>query len=140
MARFLLFIMCFTLLACGNSTVGQEDLPYLNGYWEINEVVFPDGSQKNYGINPVIDFIQLEGEQGFRKKMQPKFDGSYHTSNQTESFKLQQSHETYILSYQNNLNQWEETLIQLDSLSFTIRNEEGVQYSYKRFQPITIPK
>lgn len=136
----ILFLLCLIFLGCAESSITKEELRHLNGYWEISNVVFPDGEQKDYGINPTIDFIQLEGTQGYRKKMQPKFDGSYQTSNQTEAFEVIQSQEYFVFSYKQNLDERQETLIQLDSLSFTVRNEEGVQYAYKRFQPISIPK
>lgn len=136
----LLFFLGLFFLGCAESAISKAELMYLNGYWEINNVVFSDGRQKDYGINPTIDFILLEGTQGYRKKMQPKFDGSYQTSNQTEAFEVIESQDYFVLTYKHDLDERQETLIQLDSLSFTVRDQEGVQYMYKRFQPISIPK
>ncbi|TMU57098.1 hypothetical protein [Flagellimonas algicola] len=136
----ILFLLGLIFFGCAESSISKEELRHLNGYWEISNVMFPDGEQKDYGINPAIDFIHLEGSQGYRKKMQPKFDGSYQTSNQSEAFEVIQSQEYFVLTYKHNLDDRQETLIQLDSLSFIIRDEEGVQYIYKRFQPISIPK
>ena len=77
----LLFLLSLTFLGCAETTISKEELRHLNGYWEISAVEFPDGGQKNYGLNPTIEFIQWDNEQGFRKKVQPKFDGTYNTSN-----------------------------------------------------------
>ncbi|MGX1929423.1 hypothetical protein [Flagellimonas sp. 2504JD4-2] len=139
MKKILLFGGLLVLFACQEKSISKEDLPYLNGYWEISEVTFPDGSEKNYTVNPTIDFIQLENDQGFRKKMQPKFDGTYHTSNKQEVFNLIEANGAFILRYKNDLSEWEEKLVALDSISFTVLSD-NVLYNYKRFEPITIPK
>lgn len=140
MRRIFPFLLILMLSGCKKTTVAEADLHYLNGYWEISEVKFPDGSKKQYTVNPNIDFIKLEGKEGFRKKMQPQFDGSYDTSNDTEFFTLSQNDEIFTLHYKNGFSEWEEKLVEVDSLSFSVTNEEGITYSYKRFEPIKIPK
>ncbi len=140
MKRIVLFLLITGFLGCKNNVIPEQELSNLNGYWEITEVTFADGTKKSYTVNPTIDFIHLENNQGFRKKVQPKFDGSFNTSNITESFKVNYSNEVIILQYENNLSAWEEKLVQLDSSSFSVLNEEGIKYSYKRFQPIVISK
>ncbi|KQC28576.1 lipocalin family protein [Flagellimonas eckloniae] len=140
MKKILLFYVILFSLGCKNTSISKEDLSHLNGYWEISEVEFPDGTKKKYSVNPSVDFIQIEDMKGFRKKVQPKFDGNYTTSNDTESFNVSYVNEMVTLHYKNNLSAWEEKLVQLDSSYFSVLNEEGIKYSYKRFQPIVIPK
>lgn len=140
MGRILPFLFILILWGCNDASVNQDDLHYLNGYWEIAEVEFPDGSIKEYGMNPSVDFIKLKGEKGFRKKMRPKFNGTYDTSKDVEGFTVSNVNETIILRYSTELSEWEEKLIQLDSVSFSVTNQEGVTYKYKRFEPIKIPQ
>ncbi len=140
MSRILPFFMILLIVGCKKTSVTEADLHHLNGYWEIDEVVFPDGSVKEYGMNPSIDFIQWKENEGYRKKMQPKFDGSYSTSNDMETFTITHINDSFTLRYQNDFSEWEETLVQLDSISFAVVNQEGVTYFYKRFEPIKIPK
>lgn len=140
MRRILPFLLILMLWGCNDASVNQDDLHYLNGYWEIAEVEFPDGSIKEYGMNPSVDFIKLKGEKGFRKKMKPKFDGTYDTSKDVEGFTVSNANETIILRYSTELSEWEEKLIQLDSVSFSVTNQEDVTYKYKRFEPIKIPQ
>ncbi|WP_067033326.1 hypothetical protein [Allomuricauda sp. CP2A] len=140
MSRILPFFIFLMVLGCKKTAVAEADLHYLNGYWEIDEVEFPDGSIKEYGMNPSIDFIHLQENEGYRKKMQPKFDGTYSTSNDLETFSISEVTDGFTLQYQNDFSEWEEKLVQLDSTSFAVINQEGVTYSYKRFEPIKIPK
>ena len=72
--------------------------------------------------------------------MKPKFDGTYDTSKDVEGFTVSNVNETIILRYSTELSEWEEKLMQLDSVSFSVTNQEGVTYKYKRFEPIKIPQ
>ena len=136
MNRLLLFLCFGFLVSC--TSVTEDKLHLLNGYWEIEKVTFPNGGEKEYKISTTIDFIQLEGLKGFRKKMNPRFDGNYETSDDAEPFEVLISEETYILSYENELSTWQETLTALTEDNFSIQNEDGIQYHYKRFEPISI--
>lgn len=142
MKKIVPFLFLLFIFACENSpAVAESDLHYLNGYWEISAVEFPDGSIKEYGINPSIDFIQLEDGKGFRKKLQANLGGTYVTSNDdVEQLTISPSNDIFIISYENAFSQWEEKLAHLDSLSFSVVNNEGVTYNYKRFEPIKIPQ
>ncbi len=140
MRRLLSFLLILTLWSCNDSSVNKDDLHYLNGYWEISEVEFPDGSKKQYAVNTSIDFIKFEDGKGYRKKMQPRFDGTYDTSNDVEDFSISNLNETITLHYTSEFSEWEEKLVQLDSLTFSVVNQEGITYSYKRFEPIKIPQ
>lgn len=140
MKRILSLVLILFLWSCDESSVNKDDLHYLNGYWEISEVEFPDGSIKEYGMNTSIDFIQLKEDKGYRKKMKPQFDGSYDTSKDVEDFEISHINETFTLRYKNEFSEWEEKLVQLDSVSFSVINQEGVTYKYKRFEPIKIPQ
>lgn len=136
-----LVVFAFAVLwACADTSISEDDLHYLNGYWEISAVEFSDGTQKSYTVNPSIDFILWENGKGFRKKVHPQLDGTYNTSRDAEAFTMNHVDNVYTLHYKSNLSEWEETLIQLDSISFSVRNEAGIVYYYKRFQPISIPK
>ncbi|NVN18796.1 hypothetical protein GUA46_10620 [Muricauda sp. HICW] len=140
MKRILSLVLILFLWSCDESSVNKDDLHYLNGYWEISEVEFPDGSIKEYGMNTSIDFIQLKEDKGYRKKMKPQFDGSYDTSKDVEDFEISHINETFTLRYKNEFSEWEEKLVELDSVSFSVINQEGVTYKYKRFEPIKIPQ
>ena len=68
---YLVLFLCF--LAC-SERISVSDLNDINGYWEIQEVTFPNGKTKEYDVNMTIDYFEIDNLQGFRKKVQPKFD------------------------------------------------------------------
>ncbi|QCX00488.1 hypothetical protein FGM00_10325 [Aggregatimonas sangjinii] len=139
MQKLAFFFLICLLVGCAKS-VSTEDLAKLNGYWEIEKVVFPDGNTKEYSVNPMVDYFQLEGLKGFRKKVQPKFDGTYDTSNDAEPFSIVEDSEGFYMHYDNELSKWQEELRVLNDDNFSVVNEEGVQYDYKRYEPISVQK
>ncbi|MEM9076893.1 MAG: hypothetical protein AAGC43_07630 [Bacteroidota bacterium] len=138
MKRLAFLVFGIMLLSCADQKVSEADLHFLNGYWEIHKVEFPNGQIKEYKANTVVDFIQLKDDMGMRKKVQPKLDGTFIVTEDEESFELIPTNDGFAFNYKNSLSEREEKLTELDSLSFVTRNEEGILYFYTRFQPISI--
>ncbi|VAW18141.1 hypothetical protein MNBD_BACTEROID03-330 [hydrothermal vent metagenome] len=137
MKKILWSMMIFLFVGC-STPVSKTELENLNGYWEIEKVTFANGETKNYKINTVIDYIELKNLKGFRKKMQPKFDGSYTTSNDTEFFSIVETDGSFELHYKTEMSEWEERILRISQNSFSVINEDTLTYTYKRFQPIKV--
>lgn len=134
----ILGIVFLILLAGCASGVDAEKLPLLNGYWEIEKVVFPDGSSKSYTVNTAVDFIQIEGREGYRKKVQPEIGGTYRTSDDAEKFSVVEKSGQLLIQYTNADITWEETLVSLSEDRFVVVNDSGTSYHYKRYQSLNI--
>lgn len=133
-----LFLFCTLLSISCVSKVNQEQLHLLNGYWEIKEVTFKDGTKKEYSVNTTVDYISLDSLKGFRKKMSPKFNGTFETSNDAEPILIRIANDSIFMNYTTDLNTWEEVLISLSEKSFSVKNDQGITYTYERFEPINI--
>ncbi|WP_425236640.1 hypothetical protein [Ulvibacterium sp.] len=134
-------ILTFVYLIIGCSdTLSKEDLNQLNGYWEIAKVSFSDGNTKEYKVSTSIDFIKIDSLKGYRKKVQPKFDGTFDTSNDAEFFLIKEQNGEFILHYKNDLSEWKETILEVSRDNFSVSNEAGITYAYKRFNPINVKK
>ena len=71
-------------------------------------------------------------------EIDPKFNGTFETSNDAEAFFIRISNDSIFMKYTNDSNIWEEVLTSLDEKSFSVKNSEGVTYRYNRFEPINI--
>jgi hypothetical protein len=131
MNRFLP-VLLLLIMGCKEKIL-KSDLHHLNGYWEIEKVVFPDGGSKKYGVNTTIDFFTIEGTWGYRKKVQPIFDGSFKTSDDAESFTVLEDDGDFIIQYRNELAEWKERIEKISDDQLTIVNDENIRYHYKRF-------
>ena len=136
MQRLLVLVVLFAV-SCGNQ-VSSEDLKYLNGYWEIENVEFTNGNKKEYPMNTVVDYIEIKKLKGFRKKVVPRFDGTFETSDDAETFIIQEENGLYYLKYKNPLSEWEERLVSLTEDTFTLKNPDGITYHFRRFEPIKL--
>ncbi|MRH99091.1 hypothetical protein GH721_00980 [Kriegella sp. EG-1] len=139
-----LILVLFIVFACKNE-IPEKNLTFLNGYWEIDQVVFADGSSKQYGVNTSVDFIKIENKKGFRKKAQPKLDGTFTASNDTDIIEITDNNGQFLVNFTNNsnsgiVNQRTEVLVTLTENEYTVRNLDGITYYYKRFEPINIQK
>ncbi|WP_299534924.1 hypothetical protein [Ulvibacterium sp.] len=132
-----IYILAFVFFTVGCSdTISEKDLDLLNGYWEITKVSLQDGNTKEYKVSTSIDFIKIDSLKGFRKKVQPKFDGTFDTSNDAEFFSIFEHDGEFIFHYKNDLSEWKETILRISEDNFSVSNDAGVEYAYKRFNPI----
>ncbi len=130
--RIYLVILLFMVVSCGNSPK-VEALDLLNGYWEIREVTFPDGQQKEYNINPIVDYYFYEENKGYKKKVKPKMDGTFTDTNTSEEFVITEDKGTYWMEYKNEFSKREDQLILLNNKELLLRSNEGVEYLYIKY-------
>lgn len=135
----ILLILLVLVVGC-SPKVSHEDLQNLNGYWEIEKVSFPNGETKNFKSSTTIDYIELDGMKGFRKKVQPKFNGTFETSNDAELFTIVQNEERFELNYNGSSNSWKEEIISVSKDNFSVINQDTLTYSYKRYEPMNLNK
>ncbi|MEM8763663.1 MAG: lipocalin family protein [Bacteroidota bacterium] len=138
MRGFWVLMLVTTGLGCSEKKVHAEDLHLLNGYWQIQEVKMQDGTSRTYGPASVIDYIVLKDKKGYKKKVQPRIDGTYKVSKDQEPLEIRNSETGFMMFYQNTLSSWQDRLVALDSLHYSIVNEDGITYTYTRYQPISI--
>ncbi|MFS4415742.1 hypothetical protein [Maribacter sp. 2307ULW6-5] len=132
------WLLALMLLLSCSGKLTEKELAQLNGYWEIKEVVFPDGSKKAYQVNLDVDFFSLDGLRGYRKKMKPQFTGTFATSDDAQPLVLQQNQDQWEILYENDLDSWKEILVALTANKLSLENEAGIRYHYERFEPINL--
>lgn len=132
-----ILILVFCLTNCESPK--QVSLEVLNGYWEIEKAIAPNGEEKPYLFNSFIDFIAVKKDStGYRAKLKPNFRGTYEGNSIKQFFKINHQNNNYIINYNVGNTSWSETLIEATPNKFVTRNNEGVLYIYKTFSPITV--
>ncbi|MDP5228819.1 MAG: hypothetical protein NWQ38_00385 [Cellulophaga sp.] len=132
-----LILLVLAITGCTKS-ITETELNQLNGYWEIEKVIFPDGQTKEYTINETVDFIQLDSLKGYRKKMKPTFEGTYITSDDAELFTILTQEDSFLINYTSDGNDWTETLKTISATNFSVTNSDNISYFYKRYEPINV--
>ena len=126
-------ILIMITLGCEkpNPLVQKENLA---GYWEIKSVTMPDGTEKNFGINALIDFIEVSGDSGVRTKVAPKFDGSFANNGSAEKFSIKIENDSLRLYYETPFDTWAETVLSAKDSALVVRNRDNKVYSYIKFK------
>ena len=112
----------------------SKNLQYLNGYWEISSVSIEGKEVKNYSFSGTIDYFILDENNGYRKKVKPKIDGSFDITMHEIEFKIEMKKNDIYLVYGKGKN-FVESLVKLDSTKMILKNMDGFFYEYKRFFP-----
>ena len=129
-----LFLTIAALYSCAKQDP-SEQIKHLSGYWTIEKVQLKDGIEKNFSISSTIDFIEVKGNEGVRKKVQPRLDGTFLTSNKAETFELKIENDSLRLYYTTPFDSWKETVLRAKDSSLVVLNRDGKTYFYKKFAP-----
>jgi hypothetical protein len=132
-----LLVVITVFISC-HGKITPDRLPKINGYWEIEKVDMPDGGEKEYTVNPTIDYFEIKADSGFRKKVMPQFDGTYRGNDIKEGIKVVYKDDKTYLDYTTNYAKWKEELITLDDDELVVKNQHGIIYHYKKPQPFTL--
>ena len=126
-----LIILFFFTLSCNN----QVNLDYINGYWEVVSVSKNNKFFKEYPFSNAVDFFVIDSlNNGFRKKIKPKIDGSFEITLHEIPISIKDNNNSFDIIYLSAGNQYVETINILDQNRLVIKNSEGIIFSYKRFE------
>ncbi len=134
--RKLFYTLVFvTFFSCTSSPEAQ--LQYIDGYWEIVSVRFPDDTQRTFSMSQNIDFFEINDNlTGVRKKVQPDLLGSFTTSQSSENINAIIKDNILKLQYSTAFDNWHETVIKATAKELVLLNENGNTYTYRRYEPI----
>ena len=126
------------LISACQQKVTSNDISYLNGYWEIEKVIFSNGSKKEYSYNESYDYFQLKENSGFRKKVMPQLDGRFLVNNQLEKINITFENEDAYINYSTPFAKWKEKINAISKDRLVIINASKAEYHYKKATPINI--
>ena len=134
----LISIAFLLLLAACHQKVTSNDISNLNGYWEIEKVVFSNGSKKEYTYNESYDYFQIKENSGFRKKVMPQLDGRFLVNDQLEKIKITFENQSAYINYSTPFAKWKEKIKAISTDKLIIINVSKAEYHYKKATPINI--
>lgn len=131
--RYVILIVSLLLISCVHDWTPEQQIEGIQGYWEISEVRFPDGTIKSYKASPLIDFITIQDSIGIRKKLSPTLTETYYSTKSQENFTVSFEDQKMLLNYKTPYDSWYETVAKLKDSLLIIRTNENVEYTYQRF-------
>lgn len=132
-----LFLLIFIMAASCKKPDPQAQKQHLQGYWEIRKVEMPQG-KKDFAVNTVVDFIEVEGDSGMRTKVAPKLDGTFTTNGISENFQLKIEEDSLRMYYTTPYDKWVETVIDATDSTLVVKNRDNKVYSYSKFEKFNL--
>lgn len=65
---FKILLLSLVFVSCGQK-IEPTDIAKINGYWEIEKVVFDKGEDKDYKMNESFDYFTIKDKKGIRKRL-----------------------------------------------------------------------
>jgi hypothetical protein len=131
-------LFSFLLVSC-KQQIQSTDIPKINGYWEIEKVVFDQGEDKEYGVNQNYDYFQIDkNNQGIRKKVAPQLDGTFLVDDSFEKVRVRFQDDKAYLDYATPYMKYTEEIIALTAEELVVLNAQKKEYHYKKATAINI--
>lgn len=131
-------LFSFFLVGC-KQQIQSTDIPKINGYWEIEKVVFDEGEDKEYSANQNYDYFQIDkNNQGIRKKVAPQLDGTFLVDDSFEKVRVRFQDDKAYLDYATPYMKYTEEIIALTAEELVVSNAQKIEYHYKKATAINI--
>ena len=137
MKKTVILVFIFVFSSC-HQKISQQDIAKINGYWEIEKVNLPDGTEKKYTINETYDYFEIKGNTGFRKKVNPQLNGRFLVTNQSEKVTVLFEKDQTFLVYTTPFTKWKEEIKSLEDKKMVLINSANMEYTYKKTGPINL--
>jgi hypothetical protein len=133
-------ILVLSLLFVGcQQKIKPTEIAKINGYWEIEKVVFDKGEDKEYRMNENFDYFQIgTNNKGFRKKVMPQLNGTFLVNDTYENVVVRFANDKAYLDYSTPYMKWTEELIALSDEELVLVNAEKKEYHYKKTGAINL--
>ena len=132
-----ILFLAFLFVGC-QQKIKPEDISKINGYWEVEKVVFDSKKDKEYGMNEVYDYFEIKNNKGIRKKVMPQLDGTFLVNDTYENVTVRFADDKVFLDYSTPYMKWSEELIAVSAEELVLLNKEKTEYHYKKATPINL--
>ena len=117
-----ILLVVFLFTAC-KQKFEPGDISQINGYWEVEKVVFDSIDDKEYSMNEVYDYFEIKNNTGIRKKVRPQLDGTFLVNDAFENVKVRFADEKVFLDYATPYMKWSEEIIAISAEKFVVINK-----------------
>lgn len=135
---FRILFVFFLLISC-HQEIKPTDVAKINGYWEIEKVVFEHEKDKEYAMNETYDFFKIDkNNKGFRKKVMPQLDGTFLVNDVQEKVVFRFEKEKVFIDYTTPYAKWSEEVLAISDAELVLLNSDKNEYHYKKTGPINL--
>lgn len=127
------YLLCFFIFCSGcKNQITPSDLKLLNGYWNIDYIAHKDQIFYPKGTVKLLDYYNVEGLNGIRKKVQPQLENKFLVTEDLNNFKVIFRSENCYLFFETVWDQWQEKIVELSKNKLVLEHQDK-RFHYRRF-------
>lgn len=126
-------IVLLVLIGCTNNGT-DEKLNFLQGYWNIDKVEKPDGTEQEFPFTNHMDFFDIDGSMGTKSRVSPTFDGKFVSYGETIRFTWEERENQLLLLFGKGESAYEMILKEATEEELVLVHENGTIYHYLPYQ------
>lgn len=131
MVRFVFIGLLLFIFGCNNE-IKSSDLALISGYWKIDYITHKDETFQPKGALKLLDFYEINGKIGIRKKVQPRWDNKFLVTEDLNKFKIIFESNRHYLSFETAWDEWREEIVKLNDDQLILQHQEK-RYHYIRY-------
>lgn len=132
MKKYIVLILAITLTACSSN---EEKIKAIEGYWNIDEVILPNGSEREFPFSNHMDHFEINGFKGVKNRVSPTYDGGFISYGNPIYFKWEEKDGDLLLTFQEGEASYIQTVETATKETLVLLHENGTRYTYKAFTP-----
>lgn len=125
---WLLLLLC---IACNNA---PQDLEQLEGYWQIEKVVAPDGGEREYPFSLKLEYFQVKDSVGKKFRVSVKDKDKFVSDRTGVPFTYYLKEGDLFLKFAEGNNAYVQEVETLNAETLVLVHENGLEYRYRRFE------
>lgn len=128
-----IFIIALATLSCTDQSTDAK-LNNLQGYWNIEHVEKPDGTEQEFPFTNHMDFFEINGISGTKSRVSPTFDGKFISYGETIKFVWEVRENQLLLNFGTGESAYSMILREATKEEMVLIHEDGTIYHYLPYQ------
>lgn len=124
-------VVLFT--SCGSNI--SDQLIHIEGYWNIENVTLPDGSEREFPFSNHMDHFEIEGKLGIKYRVSPTYDGGFVNYGSPVNFTCEELDGELQLLFKDGEQSYTQTLVKATETELVLQHENGTIYTYSSYDP-----
>ncbi len=125
-------LACF-FISCENDPL--EKIKLLEGYWNIETVEMPDGSEKAFPFSNHMDYFEIKENTGMKYRVSPRYDGTFVNYGSPVPFKWKEKDGELLLKFADSSSAYQQILKSVSKKELILLHENGTLYTYTSYNP-----
>jgi hypothetical protein len=130
MKKISYLMLIFLMISCSSN---EEKIQAIEGYWNIDEVILSDGTDREFPFSNHMDHFEIDGFKGVKNRVSPRYNGSFVSFGNPIYFQWEEKDGDLCLTFQEGDGIYTQKVKKATKKTLVLLHENGTRYTYKRY-------